>query len=125
MTLFDALSGVEHASLATTADLYDAKAVLVIGADLSVEQPLLAFQIRANFRHHDARIYTVTPREVREDKSAIKSVRAEGDQLWQALDEMKDVLAAEDEIVVLFDDSIQGRTCSSAWWNSVSRSASL
>jgi ferredoxin len=33
--------------LATTADLYDAKAVLVTGADLSQQHPFLAYQIRA------------------------------------------------------------------------------
>src|SRR6202795_2763574 len=52
-TLFDALAGRNNA-LATTADLYTAKAVLVVGADLSQQHPLLAFQARANFRHHQA-----------------------------------------------------------------------
>ena len=53
------LSGRTNA-LATVADLYTAKAVLVIGADLAQQHPLLAFQLRANFRHHQAHIYTVT-----------------------------------------------------------------
>ena len=52
------------------ADLYERKAFLIIGADLALEQPFLAFQIRANQRHHDAHIYVVTPRDVREDKYA-------------------------------------------------------
>ncbi len=108
VTLLDALSGVESASLASTIDLYESKAILIIGADLSVEQPLLAFQIRANFRHHNAKVYVVTPKEVREDKSATRSVRASGDQVWLALDSMKDALAAEAGLVILFDDSIQG-----------------
>ena len=109
-TLFDALSGVENASLATTDDLYKARAVLVIGSDLSVEQPFLAFQIRANFRHHNARVYTVTPGAVREDKYAVKSLRAGGDEVWRALDELRDALAAEADLVILFDDSIQGES---------------
>jgi NADH-quinone oxidoreductase subunit G len=108
VTLLDALSGVENASLATTVDLYESKAVLIIGADLSVEQPLLAFQARANFRHHNAHVYVVTPNEVREDKSAFRSARASGDAVWQALDGFKESLAGEDGLVVLFDDSIQG-----------------
>ena len=67
VTLLDALSGTAGA-LATTADLYNAKAVLVIGADLALEHPFLSFQIRANFRHHQAHVYVVTPEPVREDQ---------------------------------------------------------
>ena len=46
-TFFDALSGRNDA-LATTDDLYNAKAVLIVGSDLSQQHPLLAFQARAN-----------------------------------------------------------------------------
>src|SRR5690348_17016529 len=46
-TFFDALSGKNNA-LATVADLYTAKSVLVIGNDLSQQHPFLAWQIRAN-----------------------------------------------------------------------------
>src|SRR5579871_1998871 len=44
-TFFDALSGRKD-SLATMADVYDAKAVLIVGADLSQQHPFLAFQAR-------------------------------------------------------------------------------
>ncbi len=73
-TLFDALSGKNNA-LATTADLYSAKAILVVGADLSQQHPFLAYQARANFRHHAAHIYAVTAGPVREDQQAAASVR--------------------------------------------------
>jgi NADH-quinone oxidoreductase subunit G len=52
-------------ALATVGDLYTAKAVLVVGADISQQHPLLAFQVRANFRHHAAHIYNVTSGPVR------------------------------------------------------------
>ena len=68
-TLLDALSGRTNA-LATVADLYKTKAALVIGSDLSQQHPLLAFQLRANYRHHGASIYTVTEGPVRERKYA-------------------------------------------------------
>src|SRR5437016_6174385 len=58
-TLVDALSGTTG-QLATTADLYERKAFLIIGADLAIEQPFLSFQIRANHRHHAAHVYVVT-----------------------------------------------------------------
>jgi NADH-quinone oxidoreductase subunit G len=90
------------APLASTADLYKAKAVLIIGADLAIEHPFLSFQIRANFRHHQARVYVVTPEPVREDKYAAAVVRG--------LDygTLRDKLAAEPELVILYGDAIQG-----------------
>ena len=74
LTLLDALSG-KTGKLAGTADLYNRKALLVIGADLALEQPLLSFQIRANYRHHQAHIYVATDGPVREDKYAAASLR--------------------------------------------------
>jgi NADH-quinone oxidoreductase subunit G len=77
MTLIDALSG-KTGKLATTADLYDRKASLVIGSDLALEHPLLSWQIRANYRHHQGHVYVATPGEVREDKYSVQSVRVGG-----------------------------------------------
>jgi NADH-quinone oxidoreductase subunit G len=75
VSLLDALSGKTD-KLATVADLYQTKAILILGADLALEHPLLSFQIRANYRHHQAHVYALTPRPVREDKYAAASVRA-------------------------------------------------
>ncbi|HLI83924.1 MAG TPA: NADH-quinone oxidoreductase subunit NuoG [Bryobacteraceae bacterium] len=72
--LLDALSG-KQAKLATVADLYERKAVLVLGANLALEHPLLSFQIRANYRHHQAHVYAITARPVREDKYTLWSIR--------------------------------------------------
>src|SRR5450755_2062014 len=73
-TFFDSLSG-KNAALATAGDLYTAKAVLVVGADLAQQHPFLSYQARANFRHHAAHIYAVTTGPVREDNQAVASVR--------------------------------------------------
>ena len=105
--LLDALSG-KSGKLATTADLYEKKAVLVIGADLALEQPFLSFQIRANYRHHQARVYVVTAGPVREDKYAAASVRvAEGGEL-DAVESLRDRLKAEPELVIVFGDAVKG-----------------
>src|SRR5262249_13332277 len=88
-TLFDALSG-KNDVLATVDDLYTAKAVLVIGTDLSQQHPFLAFQVRANVRHHNAHVYTVTSGPVREDKQAVASLRDLGE-----LESLRDKLKAE------------------------------
>ncbi len=106
-TLVDALSGTTG-QLATAADFYDRKAFLVIGADLALEQPFLAFQMRANSRHHQARVYTVTAGKVREDSYAVKSIRKPRGTELEALPELRDALAAESELVIVFNDSVKG-----------------
>ncbi|HTX39550.1 MAG TPA: molybdopterin-dependent oxidoreductase, partial [Bryobacteraceae bacterium] len=150
--------------MATVADLYTRKAVLVLGADLALEHPLLSFQIRANYRHHQAHVYAVTAEPVREDKYTVASIRirvpggapagqhdgdlgvipgrdvgavstgpgsapiggpggATGDptgfvnpdnvapgppDYFEALEQLRDRLKAEPELVIVFDDSFQG-----------------
>src|SRR5262249_40274281 len=66
------------------------------------EHPLLSFQIRANYRHHQAHVYVVTEKDVREDKYAVAKVRG------RDYESMRDKLKAEPEIVILFDDSYKG-----------------
>jgi len=106
-TLFDALSG-KNAALATAGDLYTAKAVLVVGSDLSQQHPFLAYQARANVRHHNAHIYAVTTGAVREDNQAVASVRvAPGGEL-AGVESLRDKLKAEGDLVIVFGDAIQG-----------------
>jgi NADH-quinone oxidoreductase subunit G len=106
-TLFDALSGKNDA-LATTADLYSAKAILVVGADLSQQHPFLAYQARANFRHHAAHIYAVTAGPVREDQQAAASVRVDKGGEIAGVESLRDKLKGESELVIVFGDAIQG-----------------
>jgi NADH-quinone oxidoreductase subunit G len=106
-TLFDALSGKNDA-LATTADLYSAKAILVVGADLAQQHPFLSYQARANFRHHAAHIYAVTSGPVREDEQAAASVRVQKGGEIAGVESLRDKLKAESELVIVFGDAIQG-----------------
>ena len=101
VTLLDALAH-NPGKLATVADLYQAGAVLVLGADLAREHPLLSYQIRANFRHHQAHVYPVTPEPVREDQYAAAKVRG------RDYESLREKLAAEKSLVILFDDSYKG-----------------
>ena len=106
-TLFDALTDRANV-LATTGDLYTAKAVLVVGADLAQQHPLLSFQARANSRHHVGHIYAVTTGPVREDKYAAATVRvAKGGEL-AGIESLRAKLAAEGDLVIVFGDAIQG-----------------
>ena len=106
-TLLDALSGKKNA-LATVQDVYESPAVLVIGADLAQQHPLLAWQTRANFRHHNTAVYTVTPGAVREDKVATKSLRYEGNDPFPAIESLGESLKQHAGLVVIFSDAIKG-----------------
>jgi NADH-quinone oxidoreductase subunit G len=106
-TLLDALSG-KTAALATTDNLHTSKAILVIGSDLSQQHPFLAFQIRANYRHHNAHIYTVTPGPVREQKQAVRSIMTVPGQELADVESLRDQLKAEPELAMVFGDAIKG-----------------
>jgi NADH-quinone oxidoreductase subunit G len=105
-TLLDTLSGRTNA-LATMSDIYESKAALVIDSDLAQEQPLVAFQLRANWRHHKAHVYTIAPGPIREDSYAI-TARAEFGREFEALENFRAKLAAEPELVILFGAAIKG-----------------
>ncbi len=107
VTLMDALAGRKDA-LATTDDLYNTKAALVIGSDLSQQHPFLAFQLRADVRHHKAKIFTVTPGPVREAKYSVASVEVPAGEEFAALEKLSETLKAEKELVILFGDVIKG-----------------
>ncbi len=106
-TFFDALSGKQDA-LATVGDLSTAKAVLVVGTDLSQQHPLLGFQARSNFRHHAAHLYNVTTGPVREDKDAVASVRVKKGGEVEGAESLRDKLKAEAGLVVVIGDGVQG-----------------
>ncbi len=107
VTLVDALSG-KQGTLATMADLYRTRAALVIGTDLAQQHPLLAYELRRNWRHHQARIYAMTPGPVREDKYAALTARVGFGQEMAALEAWRDQLAKEPDLLILFGDSIKG-----------------
>src|SRR5208282_1338898 len=47
------------ASLATMADVYNTDAILLIGNDVTQQNPLVAWQIRTGVRHHGQRLYVI------------------------------------------------------------------
>ena len=109
VTLVDSLSG-KQGQLATMADLYQTKAALVIGTDLAQQHPLLAYELRRNWRHHQARIYAMTPGPVREDKYAAATARVAFGQELPALEAWREQLAKEPELLILFGDSVKGQS---------------
>jgi len=105
-TLLDALQGRTNA-LASIADLLTTKAALVIDSDLAQEQPLIAFQLRANWRLNKAHVYTVNPGLVREDSYAT-TVRAELGREFEALESLREKLKAEPTLVIVFGSAMKG-----------------
>lgn len=108
VSLLAALGGRPN-MLATSADLYRRKAALIVAADLAQQHPLLAFQLRANWRHHQAHVYVVTPGPVREDSYAVGSLRAPAGEELAAVEALRDALRAEPELVILFGDAVKGQ----------------
>jgi NADH-quinone oxidoreductase subunit G len=113
-------------ALATMADVYTAPAVLLIGNDVTQQNPLVAWQIRSGVRHHQTRLYVINGQESkihRQAKHLVKTARGgeraavrwlthgEGtfDQpTTEALGQLKSALEAEKDVVILFGAEIQG-----------------
>jgi NADH-quinone oxidoreductase subunit G len=113
-------------SLATMADVYNAPAVLLIGNDVTQQNPLVAWQIRTGVRHHGLQLYAINslPSKIhRQAKIAVEVAKGQEHQAlrWlatekgqfdpkttEALVQLKAALEAEKDVVVLFGADIQG-----------------
>jgi NADH-quinone oxidoreductase subunit G len=104
--LLSALRGRKN-TLATTTDLSTTKAALIVDADLSQEHPLLAYLLRTNWRLNKAKVWAVTPGPVREDSYATTRRAALGEE-FKALEQLKEALAVEAELVIVFGPAIKG-----------------
>ncbi len=107
--LLDALSGSTGA-LATMDDLYRTCAVLVIGADLAQQHPLIAYQLRANHRHHKMAAYLINPAAVREEQYAKRSIRTAPGRELEAAVSLADELKRHENLVIVFGGSLRGES---------------
>ncbi len=110
----------------TMEQLYDAKAVLVIGNDPSNQNPLVAWQIRSGIRHHDSKLFLLNSRDSKLERKASQFVHVaagqeaaavrwlatgEGQlpqQIAEQLDALKQALEAEPEVAIVFGSEITG-----------------
>ena len=113
-------------SLATMADVYHAPAVLLIGNDVTNQNPLVAWQIRTGVRHHGLRLYAINGRDSKIHRQAKIAVQVpKGSEVhalhWlanehgsfdakttEALVQLKAALEAEKDVVVIFGAEMQG-----------------
>ena len=69
---------------------------------------MLAWQARANWRHHHAAVYVVRRGPVREDKIAKRVVAATPGSELEGAAELRGDLSKELELVIVFGDAIKG-----------------
>jgi NADH-quinone oxidoreductase subunit G len=113
-------------SLATMGDVYTAQTILLIGNDVTNQNPLVAWQIRTGVRHHGTRLYVINGQESKIHRKAAQVVQlpkggeraalrwlthAEGQfdaPTTEALLRLKAPLEAEKDVLILFGADIQG-----------------
>jgi NADH-quinone oxidoreductase subunit G len=118
----------DHAadSLLTMEQLYQSKAVLVIGNDLSNQNPLVAWQIRAGIRHFGSKLFLINADEIKlkrkakqfvkiaagQEHAALKWLAHEEGQLPSELVEqlvqLKAALEAESDVAIVFGAELSG-----------------
>ena len=69
-----ALAGTTGRS-ASLRDTQTAKAILLIGGNPTDEHPLLAWNLRTNFRHNQARIYVANSGQIKLERQAVKALQ--------------------------------------------------
>jgi NADH-quinone oxidoreductase subunit G len=124
--LITALGDRAADSLLTMEQLYEAKAVLLIGNDATDQNPLVAWQIRTGVRHHNAKLFLINSEEIKLERKATQSVvlgpvlepavvrwlaTGEGNlpqELAGRLGALKQALEAESDVAIVFGSSING-----------------
>jgi NADH-quinone oxidoreductase subunit G len=121
-----ALGPAAKGALATMADIYNTDAVLLIGNDVTQQNPLVAWQIRTGVRHHNLRLYVINGRPSKihrqakiavelpkgGERHALRWLTSEQGQfspeITEQLVQLKAALEAEKDVVVIFGADIQG-----------------
>jgi NADH-quinone oxidoreductase subunit G len=118
-----ALAGHEHRA-ASLRDTETAKAILLIGGNPTEEHPLLAWNIRTNFRHNQVRLYIATDSPIKLERQARQSLLlpvegyeaftdflAGSDSALEATTEAKsfrEAIGAEESLLVIFGEEYRG-----------------
>jgi NADH-quinone oxidoreductase subunit G len=111
----------------TMGQLYQSKAVLVIGNDPTNQNPLVGWQIRAGMRHNASKLFLVNSRKVKLERKATQFIQvADGQEAaavrWLATGEgqldgnvseklatLKAALEAEPEVAIVFGSELAGK----------------
>jgi NADH-quinone oxidoreductase subunit G len=126
-----AMAGHAHRA-ANLRDTQSAKAILLIGGDPTEEHPLLAWNLRTNFRLNQARLYVANIAAIKLERQAFQTLRLPGSSSEayagfasflageeSALGEhadakaFREALAAEDGLIVIFGQEYRGKAVES------------
>ena len=110
----------------TMEQLYQSRAVLLIGNDPTNQNPLVAWQIRAGIRHHGTKLFLLNSREIKLARKATKSIQlspgqeaaavrwlatGEGElpqELAEQLTALRTALEAEQDVAIVFGSELAG-----------------
>ena len=113
-------------AMLTMQQLYDSKAVLLIGNDATNQNPLVAWQIRSGIRHHGTKLYVIHANEIKLHRKANQAIvlgsvkesavvrwLATGDGhfadgLMKQLETLKSALEAEPEVAIVLGSGVTG-----------------
>ncbi|MGA2420577.1 MAG: NADH-quinone oxidoreductase subunit NuoG [Candidatus Acidiferrum sp.] len=118
----------EHASdaMLTMEQLYESKAVLLVGNDPTNQNPLVGWQIRAGIRHFASKLFIINSSEIKLERKAAQYIKVAAGQeaaalRWMAHEEgqlghelveklvaLKAALEQEPEVAIVFGAEISG-----------------
>ncbi len=115
-------------SLLTMEQLYQSKAVLLIGNDPTNQNPLVGWQIRSGIRHFGTKLFIINAKEIKLKRKAAQFVKIaagqglaafkwlaheEGElatELVEQLVQLKAALEAESDVAIVFGAEVTGAT---------------
>ncbi|HTC66290.1 MAG TPA: NADH-quinone oxidoreductase subunit NuoG [Candidatus Acidoferrum sp.] len=124
--LITALGDRARESMLTMEQLYESKAVLVIGNDPTNQNPLVAWQIRSGIRHFGTKLFVINANEIKLKRKARQFVKVppghEGKALLylaheqgnlapglvEQLVQLKAALEAESDVAIVFGEEVSG-----------------
>ena len=110
----------------TMEQLYQSRAVLLIGNDPTNQNPLVGWQIRAGIRHHGTKLFLLNSREIKLARKATQSIQVpagqeaaairwlatgEGElpqELAEQLTALRAALEAEQDVAIVFGSELAG-----------------
>ncbi|HEY2351392.1 MAG TPA: NADH-quinone oxidoreductase subunit NuoG [Candidatus Acidoferrum sp.] len=124
--LITALGERAHDSMLTMEELYQSKAVLLIGNDPTNQNPLAAWQIRSGIRHFGSKLFIINANEIKLARKARQFVKVpaghesaalrwlaheEGllaPEMVEQLVDLKAALEAESDVAIVFGEEVSG-----------------
>jgi NADH-quinone oxidoreductase subunit G len=115
-----------HDSMLTMEQLYESKAVLVIGNDPTNQNPLVAWQIRSGIRHFGTKLFVINADEIKLVRKATQFVKIQAGHegaalgylaheqgnlapgLVEQLVQLKAALEAQSDVAIVFGDEVSG-----------------